>query len=64
MKIYEFNLKHDNGTVTLRYQDNTLKEAQKRLMEDEKCPLSAITSWHIVPTQKQIRKTQNLMRGL
>lgn len=64
MKTYEFNLKHDKGIATIRIKESNLGSAQKTLQEIEKCPLSAIQSWRVVPTKSQIRKTQNLMRGL
>ena len=64
MKTYGFCLKHDNGTVRIYIQDDSLESAKKRVLEKEKAPERAIDFWWIVPTAKQLKKTKNLMRNL
>ena len=63
MKTYEFIIKHDNGKVTLRTSADNLEAAKLIIMKAEGCPERSITSWRIVPTAKQIKKTKNLLRG-
>jgi hypothetical protein len=64
MKNFIFTLKHDNGAVNIGIRAENLKAAQQQLMNSEKCPLSAIQTWWIIPTAKEIQKTKNLLRGL
>ena len=64
MKTYEFTLYHDNGKTKIRVTAGNLERAQKLLMIAEDCPISAIQSWRIIPTAKQIKKTQSLLRGI
>lgn len=64
MKTYEFGLKHDDGMVNIRVHAEDLAEARKIALDIEKAPENAIRWWRVVPTQKQIQKTKNLMRGI
>lgn len=64
MKTYEFTLKHDGGTATVQVTASTLGAAKYIVLNSEKCPETAITSWRVVPTARQIRKTKNLLRGI
>lgn len=64
MKTYEFHLNHDGGKASIRIQDNDVNSAKRRVLEQENAPESAIQSWRVVPTERQIRKTKNLLRGI
>lgn len=64
MKIYRFGLRHDKGETTVEVRASNLDEAKKLAMEIEQCPGLAITWISVVPTQKQINKTKNLLRGI
>lgn len=64
MKTFEFVLNHDGGKVTLRTGANSLPEAEAIILKAENAPKSAIQSWRVVPTAKQIKRTKSLMRGI
>lgn len=64
MKTYEFTIKHDSGTVTVRTSATDISAAQEIVCASECCPRSALSSWRIVPTARQIAKTKNLLRSL
>jgi hypothetical protein len=61
-KTYALTLRHDSGTVEIRIAASSLASAKQRVLDAERAPESAIQSWRIVPTARQIRRTQNLMR--
>lgn len=64
MKQFEFEIKHDNGTITLRTFARNLEEAQNVICKAEDCPRSALGYWRIVPTKKQLAKTKRLMQNI
>lgn len=64
MKTYEIQLKHDAGEVIIRTRATDISAAKVIVCAAERCPPSAIGWWRIVPTPCQIKRTQNLMRGL
>lgn len=64
MKTFEFKLHHNSGPVTMRLKADNLERAKDTVLSIEQAPESAIKSWRVVPTAKQIRQTQNMMRGI
>ena len=64
MKTYELTVKHDNGEVTIRVRARNVEMAHQMVENAEGCPRSAIYTWRIVPTKKQIQRTKNLLRGI
>jgi hypothetical protein len=64
MKTYEITLRHDAGTITLGFRADSYADAKKAILEAEGAPESAIVTWRVVPTARQIRKTKSLMRGI
>jgi hypothetical protein len=64
MKKYEFALQHDNGELIIQTRARNITIAMEIICKAENCPQSAIKWWRVIPTAKQIKKTQNLMRGI
>jgi hypothetical protein len=64
MKTFEITLKHDGGQVTIRTRATCLAMAQNIALTAEKAPRSALAYWGIVPTQRQIARTKNMLRNL
>lgn len=64
MKTYEITLKHDAGTVKARATASSYQAAIELVCLAEKAPTSAVQTWRIIPTAKQIARTKSLMRGL
>lgn len=64
MKNYEFALHHDNGEIIIRTRARNIAIAMEIICKAENCPQSAIKWWRIIPTKSQIKKTQNIMRGI
>lgn len=64
MKTYEVTLSSDSGPVTIRTSAATSHQAIGSVCAAEKAPRSAVTTWRVIPTARQIAKTKNLMRGL
>lgn len=64
MKKYEIEVKHDNGSFKITVTARNIEAAQKMVMNAENCPPSALGSWRVVPTARQIAKTKRLMSGL
>lgn len=64
MKTYEFQFKHDGGSTVIRTTGTDVNSAKRKVLEAEKAPESAIGWWRVVPTQKQINKTKNLLRNI
>jgi hypothetical protein len=64
MKAYNVTLRHDAGEVTLMIRADNYQAAQQRACTIEGAPLSAVKSWAVVPTTRQIRRTKNLLRCL
>lgn len=64
IKRYEFGVRHDSGTLKIRTAASSLEAAKNIVMQAEGCPEGAITSWRIIPTARQLKKTKSLMRGL
>jgi hypothetical protein len=64
VKKYEIRLKHDNGEITIRTSATDIGTAIQNVCKAENCPKSAVQSWRIVPTKKQIKKTQSLLRSI
>lgn len=62
MKTYDITLKHDSGSATHRISAESFDAALTRLCDLEKAPKSALHWWAIVPTARQIRRTQSLLR--
>jgi len=63
-KTYEFTLKHDSGFINIRTASHSLESAKKLVLDSELAPESAIKSWRVVPTAKQIKRTKSLLRGI
>ena len=64
MKAYEITLTHDAGEVTIRTHAGTIFAAIENVCNAEKAPRSAVKTWRVVPTAKQIARTKNLLRSL
>lgn len=64
MKTYEITLKHDKGEIKIRTRSTDIGTAMQIVCKAENCPLSAVKTWRVVPTKKQIKKTQNLLRSI
>ena len=64
MKTYEISLRHDSGSVTIRTRASNIETAMKMVCDAEKAPLGAIKHWRVVPTARQIKRTQSLLRSL
>lgn len=64
MKTYSITLRHDAGEVTLQTRAENISEAQRLVCNAECAPLSAVKSWRVVPTARQIRRTKSRMRCL
>ena len=64
MKTYEITLKHDSGEITIRTSATDIGTAIQNVCNAENCPKSAVKYWRVVPTKKQIKKTQSLLRSI
>lgn len=64
MKTYEITLRHDDGKTTFRTIARDYRAAQEQICKAERAPLSAIMTWRVIPTARQIQKTKNLLRCL
>jgi hypothetical protein len=64
MNQYEIVLKHDGGKKVFRVGAINIHRAKQILLDAERAPMSAIETWRVIPTAKQIKKTQNMMRNL
>ncbi len=64
MKLYNITLSSDSGPVTLMVRADNYQAAQQRACTIEGAPLSAVKSWRVIPTARQIARTKNLLRCL
>ena len=64
MKAYRIQVKHDSGEIILRVRAQNIQAAKKMIMATEGCPERAIGWIAVIPTQKQIQKTKNLLHSL
>ena len=64
MKTYRIQVKHDAGSVLLTVRAFSIAAAQDAICAAEGCPKSALGYWEVVPTSRQTKRTQNLMRSI
>lgn len=64
MKTYDITLGHDAGSVTIRVRATCINSAIGIVCDAEKAPRSAVTTWRIIPTARQIAKTKSLLRSI
>ena len=64
MKQYEITLNSDSGIINIRTRARNIQSAIDIICKAENAPKSAVISWRIIPTKKQIQKTQRLLIGI
>lgn len=64
MKTFNITLSHDSGEVTLMIRADNYQGAIKRACLIEGAPESAVKSWRVIPTARQVARTKNLLRCL
>jgi Fe-S cluster biogenesis protein NfuA len=64
MKTYVITVSHDHGSIDIQTIAQNIESAISIIMACEGCPRCAIGAWRIIPTKKQIAKTQRLLTGI
>lgn len=64
MKTFEVTLANSAGGVTIRLCSSTYQEAIKTACNVERAPESAVKTWRVVPTARQIARTKSLLRSI
>ncbi len=64
MKTFELTLQHNKGKVTIRTRAESLSDARRIACAAEAAPESAIVTWRVVPTKRQIARTKRWLGGM
>ena len=64
MKTFELTLQHDKSKVTIRTHAESLAAAKRIACAAEAAPESAIVTWRVVPTKRQIARTKRWLGGM
>jgi hypothetical protein len=63
-KQFKFEIKRNNAITSIRVFAKDFESAKDLVCKAEGCDRSAVMSWVVVPTKKQLAKTKRLMQGL
>ena len=64
MKTFELTLQQDKDKVTIRTRAMSLAAAKRIACAAEAAPESAIVTWRVVPTKRQIARTKRWLGGM
>jgi hypothetical protein len=58
MKTYVFIIKHDQGEVRIKTRASNIDAAKDIICQAESCPRSALDSWFIEVSKKELQRTK------